>query len=101
MDVLRDLGKGNLTPRFAAAVGGGKLAEAAMSPIRNNSSAFKLGGVILNQKHENYESWLSELEVLADIEGVELSINIYDYHAYFMRGYLPVGVIEDINSLTT
>lgn len=54
-----------------------------------------------NQKYENYESWLSELEVLADIEAIELNINRYDYHAYFMRGYLPIGVIEDINSLAT
>jgi len=53
-----------------------------------------------NQKYENYESWLSELEVLADMEGVELSINRYDYHTYFMLGYLPVSVIEDIDSLT-
>ena len=50
-----------------------------------------------NQKYENYESWLSELEVLADMEGIELSVDRYNYHKYFMRGYLPIGVIEDIH----
>jgi len=51
------------------------------------------------QKYENYEGWLSEVEVLADLEGIDLSIDRYNYHSYFMRGYLPCGVIDEIKSL--
>jgi hypothetical protein len=54
-----------------------------------------------NQTYENYESWLSDLEVLADLNGIELHLDRYNYHTYFMRGYLPIGVIEDIKSLVT
>lgn len=52
-----------------------------------------------NQKYENYDSWLSELEALACLDEIELHLDKYNYSTYFMRGNLPKDVIQDIKAL--
>jgi len=46
--------------------------------------------------HKNYDPWLEELKLLADESGIELSLDKYHYHTYFMRGWLPESVVDDI-----
>lgn len=47
--------------------------------------------------HKDYDSWLGELEVLAAAKGLEIHRDKYHYHTYFMRGWAPEGVIDDIS----
>jgi hypothetical protein len=47
-------------------------------------------------EHKDYESWLDELEVLAAVKDLEIHRDKYSYHTYFMRGWTPQGVIDDI-----
>ncbi|MGP5310577.1 hypothetical protein [Vreelandella alkaliphila] len=47
-------------------------------------------------EHRNYEPWLEELKALAEESGVELGLDKYHYHTWFMHGWTPEGVIDDI-----
>jgi len=49
-------------------------------------------------EHKDYEPWLEELRCKADIIGVNLNEDKYHYHTYFMRGYSPESVIDDIRN---
>ncbi len=46
--------------------------------------------------HKDYESWMNELEILADLNSMDINRDIYNYHKYFMSGWEPQGVIDDI-----
>jgi hypothetical protein len=47
-------------------------------------------------EHKEYEPWLEELKVLADRAALDLSLDRYHYHTWFMRDWTPEGVIEDL-----
>lgn len=49
--------------------------------------------------HKDYESFMGELEILADANDIDLHLDYYDYHTYFMRGCEPQGVIDDVKAL--
>ncbi|WP_162619421.1 hypothetical protein [Salinicola peritrichatus] len=44
----------------------------------------------------DYETWLEHLKDEADDHGLDLSLDTYRYHTYFMRGWSPECVIDDI-----
>ena len=45
---------------------------------------------------KEYDEWLHELVTLATDGGIELGLDKYSYHTYFMRGWLPESVLQDI-----
>ena len=45
---------------------------------------------------KEYDEWLHLLVTLAVADGVDLSLDKYSYHTYFMRGWLPESVLQDI-----
>ncbi|WP_339885353.1 hypothetical protein [Vreelandella maris] len=47
-------------------------------------------------EHQNYEPWLEELNALAEEGGIDLKLDKYHYHTWFMRGWAPESVIDDI-----
>ncbi|MFT5451712.1 MAG: hypothetical protein ACI9N9_001198 [Enterobacterales bacterium] len=46
-----------------------------------------------------FENFMSDLEVLADLNGIYLHLERYNYHTYFFRGYKPQLVIDDIKDI--
>ena len=49
---------------------------------------------------KNYDEWLSELIEVAAQDGIDLSLDKYHYHTFFMRGWLSESVIADIKERT-
>ena len=45
-----------------------------------------------------YDGWLNDLRILAEELGVDLKEDKFHYYTYYMRGYLPIGVVEDIKN---
>ena len=45
---------------------------------------------------KTYEPWLEDLKDLASIENVDLSIDKYHYHIYFVKGWHIEAVIDDL-----
>lgn len=46
--------------------------------------------------YETYEEWLEDLQEIADIFHTDLHADKYHYHTYFMRGWLPESVFQDL-----
>jgi len=53
------------------------------------------------RNHKDYESFMNELEVLADLNDIDIHRDKYHYHTYFMRGWEPQGVIDDIKEIVS
>lgn len=47
-------------------------------------------------EHQNYEPWFEDFKALAEDSGIDLKPDKYHYHTFFMRGWSPEGVIDDI-----
>jgi hypothetical protein len=46
-----------------------------------------------------FENFITDLEVLADLNGIYLHLERYHYHTYYTRGYKPQLVIDDIKNI--
>lgn len=49
---------------------------------------------------KTYDPWLEDLKDIAAIEGIDLVLDKYHYHTYFMRGLSVDVVISDIKELS-
>ena len=72
----------------------------ALSTLNGDISWQPTYGETNMSEHKDYEPWLVELREKARDSGTDLYEDKYHYHTYFMRGWLPEGVIDDIRNQT-
>ena len=47
-------------------------------------------------QHTEYDPWLEDLQKFAAKHNVDLHLDKYQYHTYFMRGWSPESVAYEI-----
>lgn len=48
-----------------------------------------------------YDLWLEELRSIADIQGIDLIEELFQYHTYYIRGWSPESTAKDISEKET